>query len=213
MAMEAACRLQVGRQKYEGRVRMEGGYIDFSGATKFRFRLGEIRNPSRAEDAIQFDFHGNAVSIQVGEKAAPRWIDYILHPQTQAEKLGVREGDTVRIIGHEDPELLASIADKGASAVHSSTATCDVMVLGVERPTDLHAVRHLFDRIRPSGSLWVLLPKSVRTVTKANVVVAARESSLELSKALDYSESFSAFRMNRPGNGDVRKRKSNGNGA
>jgi len=210
MAMEAACKLQVGREKYEGKVRMDGGFIDFAGSTKFRFRLGEIRNPARADDAIQFDFHGNPVSITVGEKAAPRWIDYILHPQTLAEKLGVREGDAVRIISHDDPELIATINTKKASTVGSSSAQCDVIVLGVDRPTDLHAVKGLFERIRAGGALWVIMPKAVRTVTRANVIAAAREAGMELSKSFDYSEAQAAFRITRPAEGNGKKRRANG---
>ena len=52
MAMKSACKLQVGKDHYEGMARMEADHIDFAGATKFRFRLSEIRNPRREADSI-----------------------------------------------------------------------------------------------------------------------------------------------------------------
>ena len=64
MAMESACKLQVGKDRYEGCVWMEVDYIDFAGATKFRFRLCEIANPRRDADAIKYSFHGNPVTIK-----------------------------------------------------------------------------------------------------------------------------------------------------
>ena len=71
MAMESACRLQMGKDRYDGKVRMEADHIDFSGNTKFRFRLTEITQPRQEETAILFGFHGYTVKI---EKSPPYLI-------------------------------------------------------------------------------------------------------------------------------------------
>src|SRR6185295_174431 len=124
--------LSVSRDKYDGRVRMEGGYIDFSGPTKFRFRLAEIRNPRQEGTSVCFDFHGNAVEIALSERAAARWIEYILNPQSLADKLGVRDGQVIRVLNLEDGELTESLASKQVSVVHNGRSACDVVMLGVE---------------------------------------------------------------------------------
>jgi hypothetical protein len=43
-----------------------------------------------------------------------------------------------------------------------------------------------------------VLPKSVRTVTKANVFAAAREAGLHQIEVVDYSETQAAYKIVRP---------------
>ena len=86
MAKESACRLQMGKDRHDGDVRMEADHIDFAGATKYRFRIAELTNPRRDGDAIKFSFHGNPVAIALETvELAKDWIAYIQNPQTLAD--------------------------------------------------------------------------------------------------------------------------------
>ncbi len=191
---------------------MDGGYIDFSGPTKFRFRLAEIRKPKREADEIGFDFHGTNVKIRLDEKTATRWIDSILNPESLAEKLGVKPGHTVRVMNLDDGELVSSIRNKKATVVSSAPDRCDLVMLGVERAAELRQIGDLSDSLAPGGAIWVVLPKTVRTVTKANVITAAREAGLSNVKTVDYSETQAAYKVIRP-NGAKKKRRTSGNGS
>lgn len=213
MAMESACNLQVGRDRFDGKVRMDGAYIDFSGPTKFRFRLAEIRKPRRSAEAIRFDFHGTSVCICLNEKTAERWIDAILNPQSLADKLGVKAGQMIRLMNIEDGELLSAIEDKQARVVSSRPERCDIVMLGVERPAELRQLSDLSGSLRPGGAIWVVLPKAVRTVTRANVTTAAREAGLSKVKVVDYSETQAAYKITRPDSLRGKRRKSDENGS
>lgn len=212
MAMESACTLRVGRERYDGKVRMDGDYIDFSGPTKFRFRLAEIRKPKRAANEIGFDFHGTNVTIGLDERTATRWIDSILNPESLAEKLGVKAGHTVRVMNLDDGELVNSIRDKNAKVVSTPPARCDMVMLGVERAAELRQIGDLSDTLVPGGAIWVVLPKTVRTVTKANVITAAREAGLSNVKTVDYSETQAAYKVMRS-DGVKKRRRASGNGS
>ncbi len=199
MAMESTCKLQVGKDHYDGNVWMEADHIDFAGPTKFRFRLSEIRHPRREGEAILFSFHGNPVSINLGsDGSASAWIDYILHPQTLADKLGVKEGQTVRVMNLDDGELLSSLETKNTKVVSQPVNRCNMVMLGVERASELRQLEDLSETLHSDGAIWVVLPKSVRTVTKANVFAAAREAGLHHIEVVDYSETQAAYKIVRP---------------
>jgi hypothetical protein len=199
MAMESTCKLQVGREHYEGKVRMEGDHIDFAGQTKFRFRLNEIRSAHREEEAILFSFHTNAVCIRLsGARAAEEWLDYIQHPQTLADKLGVREGAAVRILNLDDADLVSSLETKKTRIVGHIGDPCELVMLGVERASELRQIEDLVETLPPEGAVWVVLPKTGRMVTKANVVAAVKEAGLHHAEAIDYSETQMAFKIVRP---------------
>ncbi len=199
MAMESACKLRVGRDQYEGVARLDVDHIDFAGATKYRFRLAEIANPRRKGDTIRFSFHGNPVSIAISSvRAAEEWIDYVQNPRTLADKLGVGEGHTVRILNIDDSELMNSLESKKTKVLSNSNGRCDMVMLGVERASELRQIGDLSQRLRPRGAIWVVLPKSVRTVTKANVFAAAREAGMKQVEVLDFSENRAAYKIVRP---------------
>ncbi len=199
MAMESSCKLQVGRDRYEGLVRMEADHIDFAGSTKFRFRIAEIASPRREDDTLRFSFHGNPVGIIVDSvKTAEEWIDYIQHPQTLADKLGITEGCTVRVLNLDDFELKSSLEAKKTRVINGLGGRCDMVMLGVERASELRQIEDLTEELHEDGAIWVVLPKSVRTVTKANVLAAAREAGLKQVEVLDFAENRAAYKMVRP---------------
>lgn len=199
MAMESACKLQVGKEKYDGKVRMEGDHIDFAGNTKFRFRISEMRDPHQEDLCILFNFHGHAVIIELSSlRAAQNWIDYILHPQTLADKLGVKEGQTIRVMNLDDEELINALQSKNTKLVSRARSRCDLVMLGVERSAELRQLEDLGESLRPRGAIWVVLPKTGRMVTKANVVAAVREAGLSHVEIVDYSETMSAHKIIRP---------------
>jgi len=196
MAMESACKLQVGKDQYAGKVRMEADYIDFAGSTKFRFRLAETSQAHRQDDSICFGFHGHPVVIHLGEvRRAETWMDYIAQPRTIADKLGVKEGQHVRVLNMDDPELMNCLESKKTKLVKDPFARCDMVMLGVERPSELQKIEDLSENLSPHGAIWVVLPKSIRTVTKANVIAAVREAGLNHVETVDYSESQHAHKI------------------
>jgi len=199
MAMETTCKLQVGKEHYDGKVRLDGDHIDFFGQTKFRFRLNETRNARQEQDTILFSFHGNPVAIKLNnQKTADAWITQIQNPLTLADKLGVREGATVRVMNLDDSELLQSLQSRNTKVVFQPVDRWDIIMLGVERASELRHIEDLRETMREDAAIWVVLPKSIRTVTKANVLAAAREAGLLQPESIDYSETRSAFKIVRP---------------
>lgn len=211
MAMESACRLQMGKERHEGDVRMEADHIDFAGATKYRFRIAELTNPRRESDGIRFSFHGNPVTITLDTEAtAKNWIKYIQNPQTLADKLGVEEGHTVRVLNlNDDDELMGSLRDREAKIVAEGKRRCDMVMIGVERAAELRQIGLLAETLKRNGAIWVVLPKSARTVTKANVFAAAREVGMKQVQMLDFTDNRAAYKIVRPTNG---RKRSSGNG-
>ncbi len=112
----------------------------------------------------------------------------------------------------DDGELVSSIRDKKATVVSSAPDRCDLVMLGVERAAELRQIGDLSDSLAPGGAIWVVLPKTVRTVTKANVITAAREAGLSNVKTVDYSETQAAYKVIRP-NGAKKRRRASGNGS
>lgn len=195
MAMEAECLLRIGREQYHGTAKLESEHIDFAGTTKFRFRFSEIRNPARSDAELTFSFHGNNVRMELGLRCE-KWLESILHPKTPAEKLGIRPGFSVRFLNFDDAELFAELRQKKVRFLDSDDAVpCDAIVLSVERPAELRQIARLADEIRPDGAIWVILPKTSKTITAANVLAASRAAGLSDTKPISFNETMCAYRI------------------
>lgn len=196
MGMEAACNLRVGKESYRGRARMDADHIDFTGQTKFRFRLSEIREPSFASGTLRFDFHGNKIALSVGDRTE-KWYDAVIHPKSPADKLGVRAASIVRVVNLDEEAILDSIASKKAIITRDRGDSCEVILLGVDKPGDLKQLPSLAETLRADGVLWVVLPKSARTVTQGNVQAAARLAGLFDLRQVSLSDTHAAYRLAR----------------
>lgn len=197
MGMEAACTLRVGSEQYAGKARLDADHIDFTGQTKFRFRLSEIRSPSYQAGALRFEFHGNKIALSVGDRTA-KWYDAVMNPKTPAEKLGLPAGSRVRIINIDDEAIVSSLTEHGVTLIADRSDNCDAVLLGVERPADLRQIPSLADTLQPEGVIWLILSKSSRAVTQGNVQGAARNVGMTELKDVSVTEAFSAYRLARP---------------
>ncbi|MEE8171237.1 MAG: hypothetical protein V3T70_11885 [Phycisphaerae bacterium] len=195
MATESPCSLRIGREQYNGTARLESEHIDFAGTTKFRFRFSEIRNPGQSDGGLTFNFHGNSVRMDIGARTT-KWLESILHPKTLSEKLGVRAGQRVRLLNFEDAELIAEFrARKVRVILHETSDPVDLIILMVERPSELRQIQRLFEGIQPDGCIWVLMPKTSKTVSHANVLAVVRQLGLSNTKTISYSDAYAADRI------------------
>jgi len=194
MAMESPCLLRIGREQYEGTARLDADHIDFAGATKFRFRFSEIRAPGESDGELTFMFHGHPVRIAI-RTGMDKWLSSIMHPQTITEKLGIKAGHAVRLLNLEDPNLIREIHEADARVLNGDGGKCDFIIMSAERPAELGQLVDLAQDVGPDGAIWVVLPKSSKNITHANVLAAAREAGLADTKSVSYSDTMSAYRV------------------
>ncbi|MFO0974300.1 MAG: DUF3052 family protein [Phycisphaerae bacterium] len=195
--MDAECKLRVGNEQYVGKARIDDDYIDFVGPTKFRFRLSEIREPAFSAGALRFEFHGNKIAINVGERTG-RWYDSVVHPKSPAQKLGVRPGESVRLVNIDDESIILSLREARVQMTTDRAGVFDHILLGVERPADLRQVSSLAETLPSQGILWICIPKANRAVTQSNVIAAARAVGLSDIKDVSLSETYQAHKLARP---------------
>ncbi len=195
--MEAACTLRVGNEQYAGKARLDADHIDFTGQTKFRFRLAEIREPAMSGGALRFEFHGNRITLSVGDRTT-KWYEAVIHPKTPAQKLGLHAGDRVRLVNVEDAAVLGSLSESRINATVDRIDECDAILLFVERPQDLRQVPSLVETLTPTGSLWILIGKTTRTVTQGNIVAAARGVGMVEVRETSVSDQHNAYKLARP---------------
>src|SRR5690242_957784 len=101
MGMETVCTVLYGGEAYEPKVLLETEAVICRGPLKKTFRFGDMTDVRAEDDLLTFLHNGLRVEVRVGEKAGV-WADKIKNPKSLIDKLGVKPGDAVALVGVTD---------------------------------------------------------------------------------------------------------------
>ena len=104
MGNEVNCRVRYGKQESEGKVLLETSEIIFRGDFRLKISFAAILSAKVVGDELQLQTAEGVAIFELGASAAQKWREKILHPKTRIEKLGIKPGMKVSLIGFEDQD-------------------------------------------------------------------------------------------------------------
>ena len=129
-----------------------------------------IRSATAAGEALEVVYDGGALTLRLGEREAAKWAADIANPKTLADKLGVKAGQRVRLVGAADAELTELVG----AGQQVADGEADVVFLAAETPAALEQIASLRDQIARDGAIWVIRPKGRDDLTEGMVIAAGR---------------------------------------
>ena len=98
MGAEVVCKVRFGKQEAEGKALLETSEILFRGAFRLRIPFSLIKSAKAADGELRLQTAEGLAVFHLGP-AAEKWRDKILHPKSRIEKLGVKPGAKVSLLG------------------------------------------------------------------------------------------------------------------
>ncbi len=113
------------------------------------------------------------------------------------DKLGVKPGGRVAILGVDDPEFRALLAERTPDVTDGEPPPdTDLVFLAADSITELHGLDRLQTRIRPEGAIWVVSRKGrAATIRDVDVIGAAIAAGLVDNKVVSFSDTHTALRL------------------
>lgn len=113
------------------------------------------------------------------------------------DKLGVRPGATVAVLGVDDPGFLAELRSRAAVTVDVNPGPgTDLVLFAADDHVALGRLPELRAAIYPAGALWVVSRKGrAASLRDVDVMAAAREAGLVDNKVVSFSASHTALRL------------------
>ena len=109
------------------------------------------------------------------------------------DKLGVKPGHRVALIGAFDADFVEHLRARGASVSRRIVRDADQIYLAASNNADLGKIASLRTSMRKDGSFWVVRPKGVKTaVTEAATRQAGLDAGLVDVKVVSFSPTHSA---------------------
>ena len=186
MGQELQCRVDFGKESCTGKALLETSEVLFRGAFRLKIPFREIRSMNSAAGKLTIVFPGGTAVFHLGDPAA-KWEARIRNPPSRADKLGVKTGTKVRLIGRHDEDFRRELRER--EAIESRSAP-ELVFLAIHRKDELLELAYLTEH-----RVWVIYPKGVETVRESDVRAAGLAVGLVDVKVCAFSLTHTALKF------------------
>lgn len=113
------------------------------------------------------------------------------------DKLGVKPGFRVAVIGIDDASFLRMLRERTGDVVMGKPRRmCDIVLLGANEMRDLDRIREAKAWIEPNGAIWVVRPKGPGSPLRdTDLIEAGLRAGLVDNKIASFSDTHGAMRF------------------
>lgn len=183
MGQEIECRIRYREQAESGKAYLETDYLLFRGRERLKVLFRDMSCVQAEGGILRLEFAGGPAELELGA-AAEKWAQKILNPPSRMQKLGVKSGMAVRLVGNFEVDFLADLEN---SRVEMAVDRADLVFLAVEKKSRLSQIRKLVPALSRDGALWVVYPKGVTAISEIDVIQAGRSEGLKDIKVASFS--------------------------
>jgi hypothetical protein len=192
MGAEAKCTLVVGRTKSDGKALLETDALIFRSAdTRLAIRYKDISSVEAKDGTLRVKHTDGSASFDIGPAAA-KWADKIRNPPSRADKLGIKAGQRVLIVGVQDAALRAEVESRGAQVSAAKARGLDVVFYAAANRRALESLDRMRKNLKPDGALWIVRPKGSPEISESDVMNAGKAAGLVDVKVVRFSDTHTA---------------------
>ena len=198
MGLDTTCTATYKRQRSEGRALLETDHVLFRGAFRVKVPVSSITSIKTTRGTLTLDTADGALSLHLGT-AAEKWAAKLASPKSLVDKLGVKPGARVAVVGLSDDAFVEDLHRAGAKIVTRAGAILsDIIFFGVDAPRDLERFESQLKSLAPDGALWSIRPKGRPEISEAIVMAAGKSAGLVDVKVAKFSDTHTAEKFVRP---------------
>jgi hypothetical protein len=196
MGNEAICTVRYDGQASEGKALLETNEIVFRGGDfRLKIPLKEIASLSAEGGALSVGYNGSVAVFELGREAE-KWATKILNPRGLMDKLGVKAGMRVCVLGVQDESFEVQLDARDVTRVEREERDLDIVFYEADMVDDLVRLPALRGAIKPAGAIWVVSPKGKGArVRDVDVMAAARDAGLVDNKVASFSDTHTALKL------------------
>src|SRR6266705_2055358 len=170
MGQEVVCVAEMGGRREKGRALLESSESVFRGASRqFRLKIpfAKIQSVRAFDGELRLKTLDGEAVFTLGA-AAEKWLDKIKNPKSRLDKLGVKPGASVALVGSFETDFLDEL--RGRTRATSSAKT-------------------------PGTSDSIVYPKAQKAITENDVIAAGRKAGLKDVKVVGFSPTHTALKF------------------
>ena len=195
MGDEARCTASFGGEVSEGKALLETDELLFRGDFRVRIPFREVRAVSTEDGRLSVTFGDGTAVFELGPRAE-RWAEKIRNPKSLLDKIGVKPGARVALVGVDDQGFRELLGERTAHLRDGEPdAETDLVFVRAETVEELERLQGLERSLARNGAVWVVSPKGRRDIREADVLAAGKEAGLVDTKVVRFSDTHTAHKF------------------
>jgi hypothetical protein len=196
MGNEVKCVARIAGKRRQGKALLETSELIFRGADcRLKIAFAEMRRVAAADGELHVTTKDGTTVFEVG-KVAEKWREKIVHPKTRLEKLGVKAGTRVLVLGNAEPAFLDELRKCGADLQSGArSGASELVFLFVEERRGLGDLPNAAKRLAGAAGLWIAYPKGKKEIREVEVISAGRKTGLKDVKVVGFSPTHTALKF------------------
>lgn len=183
MGNEVVCMVKHEGKIAQVRALLETDRVILRGDIKATIPFDSLKRIDADHDVLYLD----KTELQLGAQAA-KWQKKILHPPTLLEKLGLKVGMAVDVMGFDDLTWLSGFRP-------ATEPPFDAMLVRVENSQDLPIMEAVEGLIQIGGMFWIIYPKGLKHFTEAHVRQHGIEGGWVDVKTCKFDETYTGLKF------------------
>ena len=192
----------VGEAAYKGashriKLHLDGKELTLRDGLKLTIPLKDVRKAEANDGELTVAWAKEKIVLKVGDKAA-RLADKILHPPSLLDKLGIKAGHVVSLVGLEDGAFVCELKQRTETVFEDAIEpNSDVILYRAVAKADLKRLKTLQKSLKRDGAIWVIrtkAPKDAKAATEMDVITSIRASGLVDVKICAFSDELTAMK-------------------
>jgi len=195
MGQEVVCTARWGGKSVRGKALLETAEVIFRGEERRKIPFSTIHGAEAKDGELRLKTDEGLVVFELGERAE-KWREKIANPKSVMEKLGVKPGEPVAVLGRLDGKFLRKLKEQKSPIVQQKIEDgADWIFFGAETREGLGEVKKIARRMKGSAALWVVYPKGLKSITELDVIGAGRKAGLKDVKVVGFSATHTALKF------------------
>jgi hypothetical protein len=194
MGREAKVEYDDGRERVAVRAHLDAAALALTGAKKLTVPLAGVTTATVDGDWLKIGAGKTKFALALGAKEAEAWRKKILNPPTLGDKLGIKPGKTVLLVGALPAEVAAAAKAAQTAAKLPKTIAADIAALMLNPGQEEQLIVAAAKALAPGAALWLVYEKG-RAVNGDAIIARARKAGLKDTKVARISETHAALRF------------------
>jgi hypothetical protein len=195
MGNELACTVIHDGNSLSGKALLETTELLFRGETRLKIAFGSITSVNAQDGDLHVRTKEGLAVFRLGPQAE-KWCYKITNPKSLVEKLGVKAEQLVSVVGKFPAEFIESL-EKQKCIISKGKIPKGVALifLSASEKQNLRSLPAIRKSIQGATALWIVYPKSTKTITESDVRSTGLKAGLVDVKVVSFSPTHTALKF------------------
>jgi hypothetical protein len=194
MGNEATCIVDYDGESAEAKVLLETDELIVRAPFRLKVPFSEMKKIDADDERLLVRWSSHQLSLPIGREAR-KWAGKIRNPKPLAEKLGIKAGQKISILGKLEKGFIEELQQRGADLSTRARRESDIIFLAIESRKQLDRLVGIRESMAADGAIWVIRPKGSDAISESDVMAAARASGLVDVKVARFSATHTAEKL------------------